>query len=202
MTRFTAAVVVAVIVAPGIAVAQRNSMKTEPAEFQCPSVLGPGATTMNLYCDVLTERDPAKGIVIQLPPHRGVVTLSFNLHNRHTYSQELVDAKRAYRQYTATIGILTADNTLISRAIIQSEFRTVADLVERVQGGAGPGGVKAVAPNGTQEIKVVIPSEEESVSVLGEKLSVVRLEANDNFSAMGRPVAIISDIQITYRPAP
>ena len=73
--------------------------------------------------------------------------------------------------------------------------------MERVQGGAGPGGVKAVAPNGTQAIKVVIPSEEESVSVLGEKLSVVRLEASDNFSAMGRPVAIISDIQITYRPA-
>tara|TARA_B100001123_G_scaffold426196_1_gene540018 strand:- start:5937 stop:6545 length:609 start_codon:yes stop_codon:yes gene_type:complete len=202
MTRLTAVVVVAVIVAPGITVAQRNSMKTEPAEFQCPSVLGPGATTMNLYCDVLTERDPAKGIIIQLPPHSGVVTLSFNLHNRHTYSQELVDAKRAYRQYTATIGILTADNTLISRAIIQSEFRTVADLVERVEGGAGPGGVKAVAPNGTQAIKVVIPPEEESVSVLGEKLSVVRLEASDNFSAMGRPVAIISDIQITYRPAP
>jgi len=201
MTRLTAAVVVAVIVTPGIAVAQGNSVKTEPAEFQCPSVLGSGVTTMNLYCDVLTERDPAKGIVIQLPPHRGVVTLSFNLHNRHTYSQELVDAKRAYRQYTSTIGILTADNTLISRAIIQSEFRTVTDLVERVQGGAGPGGVKAVAPNGTQAIKVVIPSEEESVSVLGEKLSVVRLEASDNFSAMGRPVAIISDIQITYRPA-
>ena len=59
MTRLTAAVVVAVIVTSGIAVAQGNSMKTEPAEFQCPSVLGSGVATMNLYCDVLTERDPA-----------------------------------------------------------------------------------------------------------------------------------------------
>ena len=44
------------------------------------------------------------------------------------------------------------DNTLISRAVVQSEFRTAADLVDRVGGGAGPGGVKAVAPTGTESI--------------------------------------------------
>ena len=102
------------------------------------------------YCDVMSGRDPAGGVLISLPPHPGPVTLTFDLHNRHTYSEELVKANRAYARYTAVIGALTMDNTLISRAAVQSEFRKASDLVERIGGGAGPGGVKAVAPTGTE----------------------------------------------------
>jgi hypothetical protein len=159
-------------------------------------------TTRRVFCDVLTGRDSAQGIIIKLPPHTGPVTLTFDLHNRHTYSEELVKTSRGYRRYTATIGVLTADNTLLSRAIILNEFRTERDLVDRVSGGAGPGGVKAVAPTGTEPISITIPSEEESVSILGEKLSVLRLDGFDNFIAPGRPIALISNAKIEYRPAP
>jgi hypothetical protein len=175
--------------------------KTEPAQPQCPSVLGTGVNTKRVFCDVLTGHDPADGIIVKLPSHTGAVKLAFDLHNRHTYSEELVRSNRGYRKYTATIGVLTADNTLISRAIIQNEFRTAADLVDRVSGGAGPGGVKAVAPTGTEHIEMEIPSEEESVTILGEKLSVLRVDGIDNFSAPGRPVALVSNVMITYRPA-
>ena len=103
------------------------------------------------------------------------MTLTFDLHNRHTYSEELIKTNRAYRHYTATIGVLTADNTLLTRAVVQNEFRTAADLVDRVSGGAGPGGVKAVAPTGTESIIVDDPRRpSESVSILGEKLTVIR----------------------------
>ena len=176
--------------------------KTEAAPLECPSVLGTGVATRRVFCDVLTGRDPAGGIIIKLPPHKGPVTLTFDLHNRHTYSEELIQTNRAYRRYTATIGILTADNTLLSRAVVQNEFRTAADLVDRVSGGAGPGGVKAVAPTGTESITVTIPAEEESVSILGEKLSMIRIDATDNFSAPGRPIALVSNAQLTYQPAP
>ena len=98
----------------------------------------------------MAGRDPAAGVVIQIPPHKGPATLTFDLHNLHTYSEEQVKAHRAYARYTATIGVLTMDNTLISRAVVQNEFRTADDLVDRVGGGAGPGGVKAVAPTGTR----------------------------------------------------
>jgi hypothetical protein len=130
--------------------------------------------------------------------------LRFDLHNRHTYSEELVKTNRGYRQYTATIGVLTADNTLLTRAVVQNEFRTANDLVDRVSGGAGPGGVKAVAPSGTEPIMVTIPAAEQSISILGEKLTVVRADSPvpDNFSTPGRPVAIISNVTLEYRPAP
>jgi hypothetical protein len=177
-------------------------MKTEPAQLECPSALGNGLTTQRSYCDVLTGRTPAEGIVIKLPPHRGDVILSFDLHNRHTYSEELAKTFRGFRRYTATIGVLTEDNTLISRAVIQNEFRTENDLVERIGGGAGPGGVKAVAPTGTEPIRIVIPAAEESVSILGEKLSVLRVDGTDNFTAPGRPIALVSNVMLEYRPAP
>jgi len=177
---------------------------TQPAAVECPSPLGTGIKTGRLFCDVLTGRDPAEGIVVSLPPHTGPVTLTFDLHNRHTYSEELLKTNRAYRHYTATIGVLTADNTLLARAVVQNEFRTAADLIDRIGGGAGPGGVKAVAPTGLEPISVVIPAEEQTVSILGEKLAVIRADATtpDTFTVSGRPIAVISNIMVQYRPAP
>ena len=176
--------------------------QTEPAVFDCPSLLGEGVKTKRTFCDVLTGRDPAEGIIITLPDHTGPVMLTFDLHNRHTYSEELIKTNRAYRKYTATIGVLTMNNDLLSRAVVQNEFRTAADLVDRVGGGAGPGGMKAVAPTGSEPITIEIPEDQTSISILGEKLSVLRADGIDNFTAPGRPIAIISNVMLEYRPPP
>jgi hypothetical protein len=176
--------------------------KTEAPMITCPNPLGDGVQTRRTFCDVLTGRDPAGGIIIELPAHTGTATLTFDLHNRHMFSEELIRSNRAYRRYTATIGVLTMDNTLMSRAVVQTEFRKADDLVDRIGGGAGPGGVKAVAPTGTESIVITIPATEERVSILGEKLSVERLDGVDNFTLPGQPVAIVSNVMVQYRPAP
>ena len=170
----------------------------------CAMTLGDGARDGISYCDVLIGRDPAGGIVIMFPPHQGPVTLTFNLHNRHTYSEEQIKTNRAYHRYTATIGVLALDNTLLSRFYVQSEFRTPADLVDRIRGGSGPGGLKAVAPTGTEPITIVVTEDDakDGVSILGEKLSVVRVDGADTFTAPGRPIAVISNVMLEYRPAP
>ncbi len=173
-----------------------------PASLVCPSELGVGMTTKRRFCDVLSGRDPAEGVVVTVPPHRGTAILSFEVHNRHTYSAELVRAKRAYRHYTATIGVLTMDNTLVDRAVIDSEFRSERDLYDRISGGAGPGGMKAVAPTGSEFVQFTLGEEVSEVSVLGEKLSVVRPDGSDMFTSAGRPVATISNVMVEYRPAP
>jgi hypothetical protein len=168
-------------------------------EVTCPTPLGVGVRTQLAFCDVMTGRDPAEGILIKLPPHEGTVTLTFDLHNRHTYSEELVRTRRAFTRYTATIGVLTMDNTLISRAVVQNEFRTDADLVDRISG-AGPGGVKTVAPTGSEPIIITIPEGEEQVSILGEKVTIERLDSRATYPQMGRPIADISNVLIEYRP--
>ena len=121
-----------------------SALKKEPAEVSCPAPLGVGVKTKTAFCNVIAGREPTAGVLIKIPPHRGIATLTFDLHNLHLYSEEQVKAKKAFARYTATIGVLTMDNTLVSRAAVMSEFRTASDFVDRVSGGAGPGGVKAV----------------------------------------------------------
>jgi hypothetical protein len=119
------------------------------------------------------------------------------------HSEELIKANKAYRQYTATIGVLTMDNTLIDRAVVRSEFRSADDLVDRIAGGAGPGGVKAVAPTGIERITMQLPEDVgEQVTILGERLTVQRPDGQDNFTAAGRPIATISNVTLEFRPAP
>ena len=178
--------------------------KVEPAVVTCPQLLGDGVKTQRSFCDVQIGRDVNGGVIIAIPPHAGDATLTFDLHNRHTYSEEQVKANRAYHRYTATIGVLAMDNTLLSRALIQSEFRTAADLFDRITGGTGPGGLKAVAPTGVEPIAITIPQDEERVSILGERLTMIRVDSDrlETFTVQGRPIAVISNVMIEYRPAP
>ena len=210
--RFAAVMMAVLVVTPAWAQTRRPvrkptpapvvPMKTEAPAITCPNPLGVGVTTKQEFCDVMAGRDPLAGVIIKIPPHKGPVTLTFDLHNRHTYSEEQTRANRPYAGYTATIGVLTLDNTLISRAVVQNEFRKASDLVDRISGGAGPGGVKAVAPTGTESIVITIPEAEDAVSLLGEKLTVERIDGTATYTSPGRPIAVINNVMIEYRPGP
>lgn len=178
------------------------AMKIGPADVDCPSPVGSGVNTKRVFCDVPIGRTPADGITITIPPHRGTTVLTFDLHNRMTYSEDLVRAGKAYARLTATIGVMTMDNTLITRAVVQNEFRTAADLFDRISGGAGPGGLKAVAPTGQEAIRVELPADLGQVSVLGEKLAARRADADELFTGPGRPIALISNVMVEFVPAP
>jgi hypothetical protein len=173
--------------------------KIEPAQVKCPESLGTGVRTGASYCFVLAGRDPAGGIVVTIPPHAGGAMLTFDLHNRHTYSDEQMRSGRGYAKYTAVIGVLTMKSELLDRAAVQTEFRAARDLYERVSGGAGPGGVKAVAPVGAEAIRITIPAGIDQVSLLGETLDATTA-AGREAAAPGRPVALVSKLMIEYRP--
>jgi hypothetical protein len=212
MRHLLACVLAASVAAPAFAQARKPAAKKPAApaaalkkaapDVTCPTPLGVGVKTKLTFCEVIAGRDPAGGVLIQVPPHKGNATLTFDLHNLQLYSEEQVKAKKAYARYTATIGLLTMDNTLLSRAVVQSEFRSASDLIDRVGGGAGPGGVKAVAPTGSEPISIDVPESETQVSLLGEKLAVERPDGNVTYSQAGRPIAVVSNVMIEYRPAP
>ena len=175
--------------------------KLEPAVVKCPESLGTGVKTKSSFCFVLAGRDPAAGVIVDIPPHTGTATLRFDLHNRHTFSEEEVKAGRAFATYSAVIGALTMTGELLGRGAVQSEFRRSRDLYDRITGGAGPGGVKAVAPIGRQEVTITVPAKIDQVSLLGEILNATT-SAGREVASPGRPVAIISNVQVEYQPAP
>jgi hypothetical protein len=173
--------------------------RIEPAQVKCPESLGTGVKTGASYCFVLAGRDPVEGVIVTIPPHAGEATLHFDLHNRHTYSEEQMRAGRGFAKYTAVIGVLTMKGVLLDRAAVQTEFRSAKDLNDRISGGAGPGGMKAVAPVGREAVNITIPASVDQVSLLGEMLEAVTA-AGREVAAPGRPVAIISNVTMEYRP--
>ena len=176
-------------------------LQTEPADVRCPETLGTGVKTGAVFCFVLAGRDPAEGVLVAMPPHTGPATLLFDIHNRHTYSEEDIRAGRGFAKYTAVIGVLTLKGELLSRGAVQTEFRTAKDLYDRVSGGAGPGGVKAVAPLGHEQVSVTIPAGVDQVSLLGEVLDATTAAGRET-ATPGRTVAIISNVRVEFRPAP
>jgi len=174
--------------------------KVEPAQLTCPEPLGVGVRTGANYCFVLAGSEPAQGVIVTIPPHTGPASLMFDLHNRHTYSDEDVRAGRGYAKYTAVVAALTMKGDLLDRGAVQSEFRSAKDLYERIAGSAGPGGVKAVAPLGHEQITMTVPAEVDQVSLLGELLDATTAAGHET-ATPGRTVAIISNVRVEYRPA-
>jgi len=211
MRRAPIVLVVLVLFAAGSVEAQRKStrkpppkpvpLQTDAVQPKCPETLGTGVKTAATFCFILSGRDPAQGVLVDIPPHTGPATLLFDLHNRHTYSEEDVRGGRGFAKYTAVIGVLTMTGTLISRAGVQSEFRKASDLYDRISGGAGPGGVKAVAPLGREEVTIEIPADVIRVSLLGEVLDATTAAGHET-ATPGRTVAIVSNVRVEYRPAP
>jgi hypothetical protein len=176
--------------------------KTATPDTKCPSLIGMGVKTIRSFCDVPAGRDPAQGILVTLPPHAGPATLSFDLHARHTYSEAQTRSGHGYSSYHAVIGVLTMKGDLIQRAAVEAEFRSATDLFDRIGGGAGPGGLKAVAPIGREQIFVTIPAGTDAVSLLGETLDAITPAGHETVVMPGRPVAIVSNLLVEFKPAP
>ena len=123
--------------------------------------------------------------------------MSFELHNRQMYSAELERSGRAYTRALATIVAAGLDGTVLQRNAVLSEFRTESDLIERIAGGAGPAGVKAVAPVGTETVVIDVPEEYDAIALVGESLSLTRSDGNETVRAPGRPIAVVSGAQIS-----
>ena len=171
----------------------------DSVEVRCPSVLGIGVGTDLVFCDVLAQQDPALGVVVVLPPRRGEATLSFNLHNRHTYSEDDVRRGRAYARYLAEVAVASPAGDVLGRRYVLNEFRTADDLFDRVAGGAGPQGVKAIAPTGAERVSVTIPGNLNQVVIVGQTLEVTLVDGNlERTWSPGRPVAVISEVQLEY----
>ncbi len=193
----TAAIVTAVAGAT-IVSAGAQSRRIEPAEVECPSVLGVGVDTDRTYCDVQIGDEIADGILVRIPPHRGPATVTFTLHGRHTYSEEEVARGRGYARYLATAAVASSEEVL-ARPVVLAEFHGVRDLVDRVRGGAGPGGIKAIAPVGAEAIRVIVPSNVTEISVVGLELEVRRVDSRETHTALDRAIAVISDVHVEYR---
>lgn len=198
MARLLAVSALALIVAGAPVVAQRPvRVVSDPA---CAAPLGAGLKTKRTFCDVLIATAPGDSVSVAIPPHTGSPTLRFDLHNRFTVPAIVVPGALTFARHEAVVSIIRPTGAVISRAAVVREFRVVEDLFDQIGGGANPGGVKAVAPGQGEAVRVTIPTGLASVGIVGARLSVLMRTNQEVFDTPGRPVAIISNVRLEYRP--
>ena len=178
--------------------AQRGARVVSDAE--CAAPLGAGLKTKRAFCDVLIATAPGDSISIAIPSHTGSPTLRFDLHNRFTVPAIVVPGALTFARHEAIVSVVRPTGAVISKAAVVREFRALADLFDQIGGGANPGGVKAVAPGQGEVVRVTVPTGLTSVGIVGTRLAVLMRTNQEVFDTPGRPVAIVSNVRLEYRP--
>ncbi len=165
----------------------------------CRADLGPGATSARRFCDILITKAGAETVAMTIPAHTGTATLRFDLHNRFTVPLGPPNPGAAFARHTAVVAVHRSTGEILTHVVVESEFRTVRDLFDRITG-VGPGGVKAVAPGPADPHEVTLPSTVTGIALGGVRVEVMTRDGQHTHTAEGLPVALVSNLRIDYLP--
>jgi hypothetical protein len=166
----------------------------------CMAPLGGGVKSERVFCDVLIGAEPNDSVAVTIPPYTGTATLQFDLHNRFTVPAILIPGPLTFARHEAVVSIIRPNGAVIARAAVLREFRDLTDLFDQIGGGSNPGGVKAVAPGPPESVRVTVPAGLSAVGIIGARLAVMTRTSQEVFDTPGRPVAIVSNVRLQYRP--
>lgn len=168
----------------------------------CAANLGAGVRSRRTFCDVVIAAMPAESVSMTIPRRTGPATLFFDLHNRFGIPVIAGFPGASYARHEAVVRVIRPDGEVIGRAAVIREFRTTTDLFDQIGGGGRPGGVKSVAPGPAESVRFVIPDGITGIGIVGERLRVrTGMGIDEEYDAPGRPVALISNLRLEYRPA-
>ncbi len=177
--------------------AQAATVRRETPKFACPAVTGVGVSTKRRYCDIRIANVVEDGIRIELPARTGAAVLQFDLHNRFSVSGTAV----ARQRHDAMIALVGPTGAIVGRGAVRGELRTMKDLFDRLAPLSGRGTI-AAAPGLPQRIRISVPAGAAFVSLVGMRLDVQRPSKLDRIETVGRPIAVASNFEIAYTPAP
>ena len=169
-------------------------------EARCTADLGMGAKSGRRFCDVLVARTPVESIAMTVPARTGPATLRFDLHNRFVVAGAGRTPAEAFERHAALVAVVTGTGEQIVRAAVTREYRTVADLFDRITGGGRDGGFKAAAPGGPEAVVAIIPEAVTAIGIVGISVERVAVAGRETFDSPGRPVAIASNFRLEYTP--
>ncbi len=136
-----------------------------------------------------------------IPPHTGTATLRFDLHNRFTIPALAgVSGPLVFARQEALVSVVRPGGGLIGHAAVVREFRSIADLFDELEGTERPGGMKAIAPGQPESVQFTVPAGVSTVGIVGTRLKIVTRAGAETVDTPGRPVALVSNLRIEYRP--
>ena len=168
--------------------------------FSCGADLGVGLKSRRKFCDLVISTNARDGVKMTIPPHSGPSTLMFDLHNRFTLPAIAVVGPLTFARHEAIVAVVRPAGEVLQRAAVVREFRAPSDLFDQITGGSRPGGVKAIGPGPAEPIRVTVPAGVAAVGIVGMRLDVLTRASEEVFDTPGRPVAIVSNVRLEYRP--
>ena len=153
-----------------VAATEARQSKTKPPAkrvsqtFTCSAELGSGVASKRRFCDVVIASAAARSVTIPIPARTGTATLMFDLHNRFTVSNQ-TDVAQAFARHVAVASVIRSSGDLIDQFAVSRDYRTPADLFDRIGGAARGAPPIAVAPGEPVPVKVTIPAGLTSIGI-------------------------------------
>jgi hypothetical protein len=198
--RFTAMALVAAGLVAHAAPQSRPPAKKASTQIVCAEDLGTGVASKRHFCDVVVTSIVADSVSVPVPAHTGPATLMFDLHNRFTVPATAVEPAQAFARHTAVVAIVKQTGDVIDRAAVTRDYRTPADLFDRIAGAGRGAPPKADAPGAPMAIKVTIPAGLSTVGIVGTRLEEWRAAGRGAYDEPGRAIAIVSNVRVEYIP--
>jgi hypothetical protein len=154
-------------------------------------MLGKGQTSGASYYDVVVTRQPSSGILIKLDYTRSDTTFSFDLHHRvslgpdFVYPAELITTVDVLSGGTSSIGTYTIIDTIKSGDVF-------AEAIERVSKADVD---RYTTPFGRKTITMKMGSGSQSISIVGQSVTVTRGTKTTTINTPGQRVAVVSNFK-------
>ena len=168
--------------------------------FVCAADLGNGVASRRRFCEVTVATVPTGSVSVTIPAHTGPATLMFDLHNRFMVPATPLDPGLAFVRQVAVAAVIKQTGDVIERAAVERDYRTPADLFDRIAGSARGAAPKAVAPGQPMPFRITIPAGVGIVGIVGARLEEWRPSGRAAFDSPGRPIAIVSNVRVDYTP--
>jgi hypothetical protein len=166
----------------------------------CAMDQGVGLKSRRRFCDVVIASAARESVMMTIPAHTGPATLMFDLHNRFPVPPPNVDAAQVFTRQTALVAVIQPTGEVIDRAAVSREYRSPADLFDRIAGAGRGAPPKVFAPGHAQPVRITIPAGVAAVGIVGMRLEEWRATGRGSSDAPNRPIAFVSNLRIEYRP--
>ena len=154
-------------------------------------LFGKGQTSGLQYYDVIITRQPNSGVPIKLDFTRRNTTFSFDLHHRlslgpdFVYPAEVITNVEVISGGTTSIGSFTVIDTIKEGDVFEEKIDKVSKAeVDRY-----------VTPFGKKTITMKLGAGSQSISIVGQFVTVTRGARNTRIDTPGQRIAIVSNFK-------
>jgi hypothetical protein len=103
-------------------------------------------------------------------------------------------AAQAFTSETAVVAVVRSTGEVIDRAVASREFRTVADLFDRLAG------ANATAPGPSVPVRITIPAGVTAIGLVGVRLEEWKASGRGAYATPKRSIALASNFRLEFTP--